>query len=1201
MDHLTLSFFGAFQATLGDKPLTNFRSAKVQGLLVYLALTQQQPHTRDGLAALLWPDQSETVAKQNLRQSLYRLRRVLGDADSKDEPYLQVTRSTIQFNAASAHTLDVTDFLAHLENDQFEPAVSLYRGELLPGFTCDSLPFDEWLRTERERLHRLALEGLFGLTSRALDQSEYQTAQRLARQQLALEPWREEAHSQLIQALTLLGERSAALAQYETCRAVLAEELGAEPAAETEVLVARIRAQQPAQMVQLKPDPALEHRRLTIPFVGRTREYEALVNAYQRASQDGVQVVTLEGKAGIGKTRLAQHFLTWAEMQGADVLRGRAFETSGGLSYQPLTQLLRQRLERENAPDDLLSDLWLTQLTRLLPELRDRYPDLPEPTQEEATARQHLFEAITRLGRALAEYVPLVLYIDDWHWADTASLDVLHYAVLRWAEERTPILVLLTLRQEALTASPDMQSWLTRLKRDIAPVQLTLSELSQTETEQLIRGLLEPEDSANGAPLSGPETPSSLTRFSQWLFAETEGQPLFMAETLKALVGDGLVQLDKSTAGWRIDWAMLHAPGSESRVLPGVREIIRGWLDRITPPAGELLTAASVLAEETSFHHLCQVAGLDEIQAMSALEELLSRQLLLEAVDGLPTFGSDPIYSFSHQKVREVVYNEAGTARRRILHRRAFETLQASAAPPAELVHHARNAGLWAATIRFSLIAGNEAMDLFAVRVAITHYEAVWHLVKQQGWPDEISGADRQVLYVGLGRAYELVEAWSQAQEVYQAMIAYAQAYEVTTLECLALNRLATIYINGFRDQQKANTLLEQARAIAESTGDQQGLAETEWNLSLAARSKEDTTRALQHGEQALAVARQLGHPQLKARCLGELSYVYIQLRRWDTVEIYAKEASQLYAATGNRVLEADSQRVFGWSQMYYGRPQESLNTLQATFAFSQHIENLWGEADCVWRLALTRLELGAYSQAIKLAQQGVQQTQTVGHPVMIELALSTWGTTQRTLMALDAAQATLSDLMVESTEQDFIMDWALAELCAVRGLTGDWDQAHGYAKQRLQFRGDEPLLPVSLTGWYETEALLRGGDGDLARAEVERLGEIVGDNRRYRLLLLRSQAVLTQWDDPTQAIGYLQTALTLAQEIGLPGEEWSILGALGQLYAEQGDQAKARWAYKASAGIILRLAETIDVEDLRVGFLAAGPVRSVLEISEVV
>ncbi len=159
-------------------------------------------------------------------------------------------------------------------------------------------------------------------------------------------------------------------------------------------------------------------------------------------------------------------------MQGADVLRGRAFETSDGLSYQPLAQLLRQRLERENVPDDLLSDLRLPQLTRLLPELRDRYPDLPEPNWEEAAARQQLFEAIARLGRALAEHAPLVLFIDDWHWADTASLDVLHYAVLRWAEERTPILVLLTLRQESLAASPDMQNWLTRLKRDVAPVHV---------------------------------------------------------------------------------------------------------------------------------------------------------------------------------------------------------------------------------------------------------------------------------------------------------------------------------------------------------------------------------------------------------------------------------------------------------------------------------------------------------------------------------------------------------------------------------------------------------------------------------------------------------------------------------------------------------------------------------------------------------
>jgi tetratricopeptide (TPR) repeat protein len=206
--------------------------------------------------------------------------------------------------------------------------------------------------------------------------------------------------------------------------------------------------------------------------------------------------------------------------------------------------------------------------------------------------------------------------------------------------------------------------------------------------------------------------------------------------------------------------------------------------------------------------------------------------------------------------------------------------------------------------------------------------------------------------------------------------------------------------------------------------------------------------------------------------------------------------------------------------------------------------------------------------------------------------------------MALEPAQETLLEVLVELTEEGLpgIRDLPPAELCALQALAGDWDQAYGYARQTLHSRGDEPLLPIALIGWYEIEALLRGGDSDLARAEVERLSKIVGNNMRYRLPLLRSQAVLAQWDgDTDRAITHLQAALALAQEIGLPGEEWPILGALGALYMDQGDPTKAQQSYKDSAAIILRLAETIDEEDLRAGFLAAGPVRSILEICEVV
>lgn len=435
----------------------------------------------------------------------------------------------------------------------------------------------------------------------------------------------------------------------------------------------------------------------------------------------------------MGKTRLTEQFLTWAATQGADVLVGHSFATSAGLSYQPLTHLLRQRVERENAPEDFLSDLWLSQLTRLLPELRDRYPDLPPPTQEENTARQHLFEAITRLGQALAARRPVVLFIDDWHWADTASLDVLHYAVQRWAEEATPILLQLTLRQEALTDSPDLQNWLNQLKRALSAIQLNIDALSLAETEQLVQELLTPATESAAVP-----APSSLTQFSHWLFSQTHGQPLFLTEALKVLAEDKILHPDpkitpavgSGQAVWQLNWSLFDAQRAESRILAGVREIVQGWLTRISAPATELLTATAVLAQEASFDNLCRVTGLDDLQAVTALDELLKRQLLLETAE---TQGRarDPLYTFSHQKISEAVYAEAGMAWRRLLHRRAFEALQATAVPAAELAHHALSAGLLAETIRYSLLAGNEAIDLFAVRVAITHYETVWQIAEQ--------------------------------------------------------------------------------------------------------------------------------------------------------------------------------------------------------------------------------------------------------------------------------------------------------------------------------------------------------------------------------------------------------------------------------------------------------------------------------------
>ena len=136
------------------------------------------------------------------------------------------------------------------------------------------------------------------------------------------------------------------------------------------------------------------------------------------------------------------------ESREADVLEGGAAE-GRGLPYGPLVEAIRPRIERERAPDDLLDDVWLSELSRLLPELKERYPDLPpSPSGEREMAKGALFEAITRLVATLATRVPVVLFLDDLEWADAATLEVLDYASKRWAEQGAPVLLLIAARLE---------------------------------------------------------------------------------------------------------------------------------------------------------------------------------------------------------------------------------------------------------------------------------------------------------------------------------------------------------------------------------------------------------------------------------------------------------------------------------------------------------------------------------------------------------------------------------------------------------------------------------------------------------------------------------------------------------------------------------------------------------------------------------
>ncbi len=325
-----------------------------------------------------------------------------------------------------------------------------------------------------------------------------------------------------------------------------------------------------------------------------------------------------------------------------------------------------------------------------------------------------------------------------------------------------------------------------------------------------------------------------------------------------------------------------------------------------------------------------------------------------------------------------------------------------------------------------------------------------------------------------------------------------------------------------------------------------------------------------------------------------------VSRRAWAESAEYAAEAVERFEEVGNLWLAHDARRLLGACQMQNGRLQESLDTQKAAYTFFQQSDSAWEQADAARFLAMTQLELGHYEQGVRLATEAVELARSVKHPHLTML-YATLGLAHRTILSLDAAQEAYLYLRdaVDSGEGFYpFPDETPAELCAIHALRGEWDEAYPYAKEVLDFHAGGTLPPMGKTGWFETEALLRGGDGDLARAEIARLDKAVGDNRRYRLPLLRSHAVLAQWDGvPDQAIAHLDAALAMARAIGLPGEEWPILAALGALYVEQGEQDRAQQAYETATAIIGRLAGTIEESNLRAQFLAADPVRAVLDV----
>jgi len=340
--------------------------------------------------------------------------------------------------------------------------------------------------------------------------------------------------------------------------------------------------------------------------------------------------------------------------------------------------------------------------------------------------------------------------------------------------------------------------------------------------------------------------------------------------------------------------------------------------------------------------------------------------------------------------------------------------------------------------------------------------------------------------------------------------------------------------------------------------------------------------------------------------CLEESLALYVALGHEPLASIELSLPSFVIGAPPtqpltNRASEALCWGLLALAQVHSGQVHNSIGSSRRALSLSKEIKNVWAQVISMNGLTYGLLEAGAYEGALGLMQHAVALARSLPPTINFQGFLTTLGSVYQTLQQWEEAHRTLeeAEAVAETLDRGPFRVDALSRLCMNCAVAGQWEAAYQYALKTIALRKSHgaALIVLDFSLHYEIEALLRGGDERQARAAVQRLGEGLRANQRYRIPYLRSVAVLATWDGHSeQAIGHLQEAAQVAADLGLPAERWQIQAALGALYEAGGEQEQARTAFGEAAPLIQGLAEGIKGEALRTRFLAGPQIQQVVQ-----
>ncbi len=931
---LTVALLGPPEIEVDGVPI-EVDTRKAVALLAYVAVTGR-PLRRDSLAALLWPDRDQVHARGALRRTISVLRKALGGRwlhAEREEVRLEL--DDLRFDVEWFHKLlEETGRHGHPPGEPcprcVEPlgaAVALHHGEFMEGFSLrDAEDFDDWQFREGEALRRDRAGALERLVAALESAGRPEDAIPHAVAWLGLDPLHEPAHRALMRLYAQTGQRAAAVRQYRECVRILDAELGVQPLEETTELYLAIRESRPPERrpVATARLDRTTHGELGFPLVGRAAELDAMVHAYRDVGPDG-RLIVMEGEPGIGKTRLAEEFVEWARGHGATALIARSYEGEATLAYGPFVQAVRAAASA-SAPgwlDDLPPRI-VAESARLAPELTDRPDAVPGgPVPEDPGARSRFLDGVgSFLLAALDGAPPGVLVLDDLHWADAASIELLAYVVRRLAGRRACLVA--TWRTADVGSSHPLRRLAAEAERSGMATVITLGRLDRSDVDELARSV-------------GVEAGELTER----LFQETEGLPFFVVEYLEAIQRGSREAIERTPED--------------------VRALIESRLATLSQPAAQVLATAAVIGRSFDVDTVREASGRSDEETVVALEELTVRGILREGSD----HEGRPRYDFDHERIRAVVQDDTSLARRLLLNRRVADALAARVRREPELAalaaQHYLSAGREAEAARNFEAAGRHARSLFANREALSDFQAALAL----GHPEAAA------LHEAIGDLHTLLGEYQAAVASYEAAVALAPSESVARLE----QRLGNVHhrrgefeaadrhfeaalaelgdtgnqadrarvmadrsLNAHRRgaSKTAQSLATRALALAEKAGDGAALAQAHNILGVLASRRGDLDAAREHLERSLALAEGFAEPTARIAALNNLAQVRAAAGNQDAAIDLTGQALALVQVQGDRHRQAALHGNMADLLHAAGRAEEAMEHLKlaaTTFA----------------------------------------------------------------------------------------------------------------------------------------------------------------------------------------------------------------------------------------------------------------------------